>query len=130
MVMKNVVLFLVHQRDSVDKMITLDIHDRNDFEWLSKLKVFWNEPSDPQSVMSEEGIVVQCGGWNQQLGTEYLGSHQRIPLSPLTDRYFVFVSSALREKSGVLFRCNQSHQHAADVFEEFAHQCHMPFKSF
>jgi hypothetical protein len=42
----------------------------------------------------------------------------------------VFISSALREKSGVLFRCNQSHQHASDVFEEFAYQCHMPFKSY
>jgi len=64
------------------------------------------------------------------LGTEYLGSQQRLPLSPLTDRYYVFISSALREKSGVLFRCNQSHQHASDVFEEFAHQCHMPYKSY
>ena len=90
-------------------MITLDIHDKNDFEWLSKLKVYWNEPQDPNSVMSHEGIVVHCGGWHQQLGTEYLGSQPRIPLSPLTDRYFVFISSALREKSGVLFRCNQSH---------------------
>ena len=53
-----------------------------------------------------------------------------MPLSPLTDRYYVFISSALREKSGVLYRCNQSHQHAADVFEEFAHQCHMAHKSF
>jgi hypothetical protein len=40
------------------------------------------------------------------------------------------MSSALREKSGVLFRCNQSHQHASDVFEEFCHQAHMPHKSF
>lgn len=128
MVMRNVILFLMHQRDSIDKMITLDIHDKNDFEWLSKVKVLWNEADD--AAVNVDGPVVQCGGWQQQLGTEYLGSQQRIPLSPLTDRYYVFVSSALREKSGVLFRCNQSHQHAADVFEEFSHQCHMPYKSF
>ena len=30
----------------------------------------------------------------------------------------------------MLFRCNQAHQHASDVFEEFAHQCHMAHKSF
>ena len=64
MVMKNAVLFLVHQRDCVDKMITLDIHDKNDFEWLSKLRVYWNEPMDSNSVMSHEGIIVQCGGWH------------------------------------------------------------------
>lgn len=130
MVMRNVLLFLLHQRDSVDKMITLDIHDKNDFEWLAKVKVQWSEAEDGAGAVGSEGPVVQCGGWQQQLGTEYLGSQQRIPLSPLTDRYYVFISSALREKSGVLFRCNQSHQHAADVFEEFAHQCHMPHKSY
>ena len=129
MVMRNVVLYLIHQRDSIDKMITLDIHDKNDFEWLSKVKVHWTQSASPGQPATE-GPIVQCGGWQQQLGTEYLGSQQRLPLSPLTDRYYVFISSALREKSGVLFRCNQSHQHAADVFEEFAHQCHMAYKSF
>ena len=124
MVIRNVILFLTHQRDSVDKMMTLDINDKNDFEWLSKVKVMWN---DNDSDLT--GPVIQCGGWQQQLGTEYLGSNQRLPQSPLTDRYYVFLSSALREKSGVLFRCNQYHQHSADVFEEFAHQCHMPYKS-
>ena len=42
----------------------------------------------------------------------------------------VFLSSALREKSGVLMRANTSHTHASDVFEEFAHQCHMAHKTF
>ena len=73
MVMRNVILFLIHQRDSIDKMITLDIHDKNDFEWLSKVKVLWNE-SEEAGLMIQEGPVVQCGGWQQQLGTEYLGS--------------------------------------------------------
>lgn len=109
MIMKSVVLFLLHQRDSVDKMMTLDIHDKNDFEWLAKIKVHWNEVDEDDSGIALEGPVVQCGGWQQQLGSEYLGAQPRIPLSPLTDRCYVFISSALREKSGVLFRCNQSH---------------------
>ena len=32
MVMRNIILFLLHQRDCVDKMITLEINNRNDFE--------------------------------------------------------------------------------------------------
>ena len=111
-------------RSFIDKMITLDIHDKNDFEWLAKVKVLWNE-QDGGGLMNQEGPLISCGGWQQQLGAEYLGSQPRMPLSPLTDRYYVFASSALREKSGVLLRCNQAHQHASDVFEEFAHQCHM-----
>jgi len=61
MVMGNVILFLMHQRDCIDKMITLDIHDKNDFEWLSKVKVLWNEADD--AALNVEGPVVQCGGW-------------------------------------------------------------------
>ena len=61
MVMRNVILFLMHQRDSIEKMITLDIHDKNDFEWLSKVKILWNEAGD--AAINAEGPVVQCGGW-------------------------------------------------------------------
>jgi hypothetical protein len=42
-VMRNVILYLIHQRDCLDKMMTLEITDKNDFEWASKLKVFWSE---------------------------------------------------------------------------------------
>jgi hypothetical protein len=56
MVMRNVILFLMHQRDSIDKMTTLDIHDKNDFEWLSKVKVLWNEGGD--AAINAEGPVV------------------------------------------------------------------------
>ena len=103
-VMRGVVLFLLHQKEIIDKMSTLDIHDKNDFVWLSKVKVLWNDVENGDS--GAEGPVVQCGGWQQELGREYLGSQPRLPLSPLTDRYYVFISSALREKSGVLFKCN------------------------
>ena len=104
MLMANIVLFFLHQRDAINKMITLNISDKNDFEWQSKVKVFWNQGD--QENLEAEGVYVQCGGWQQLLGTEYLGTQHRMPLTPLTDRYFVYMSSALREKSGVLFRCN------------------------
>ena len=39
------------------------------------------------------------------------------------------MSSALREKSGILMKTNASHTHASDVFEEMSHQCHMPYKT-
>jgi hypothetical protein len=62
MIMKNVVLYLIHQRDIIDKMIALNIHDKNDFEWLSKVKIIWNQPSDLNDA-TPEGPLVQCGGW-------------------------------------------------------------------
>jgi hypothetical protein len=63
--MRNVILFLIHQRDSIDKMINLDINDKNDFEWLSKVRVSWNEvPTEEiKNTRNHSGPIVQCGGW-------------------------------------------------------------------
>ena len=41
--MRNVILYLLYQRDNLAKIMALDINDKNDFEWLSKIKVVWNE---------------------------------------------------------------------------------------
>ena len=54
----------------------------------------------------------------------------RLPLTPLTNRYFVFASAALREKSAVMFKCIPNHENSRDVFEEFANLCTVPFKGF
>ena len=44
--------------------MTLNIHDKNDFEWLSKVKIVWNVAEDPLALTQEiGGPVVQCGGW-------------------------------------------------------------------
>lgn len=129
-IMKNAILYLLHQRDSVDRLNTLDIYNKNDFEWQCKLRVTWTDKDPENPLLTTEGPVVSCGGWSQQLGTEYLGSDKRMPLTPQSDRYVVFMSSALREKSGVLFKTNGSHTHAGDVFEEMANLCHMAYKSF
>jgi hypothetical protein len=51
-------------------------------------------------------------------------------MSPLTNKYFVFIAAALREKSAVLFRCMPTHDYALDVFEEFSNICSVPLKSF
>ena len=52
--MRSVIVYLIHHRDNMDKMITLDINDKNDFEWLSKVKIFWNE-TDNTDIMSPDG---------------------------------------------------------------------------
>ena len=64
MVMRNLILYLLHQRDSINKMITFDIHDKNDFELLSKVKVICNNPEGGEEASQLlDGPVVQCGGW-------------------------------------------------------------------
>lgn len=47
------------------------------------------------------------------MGYEYLGTYNRMMIVPITERYFVFMSSSLREKSSVMFQCIPEHQFAA-----------------
>jgi len=51
-------------------------------------------------------------------------------MTPLTNKYFVFISAAFREKSAVLFKCVPSHDYAGDVYEEFSNICAVPFKGY
>ena len=96
MQIKSVILFLRHLQDMVDRLFKAKVSDVNDFEWQSKVRPAWS---------LEDEAIVQCGGWSMNMGYEYLGTNNRKLISPLTERYFVFIASSLREKSSVLFQC-------------------------
>jgi len=95
-IMKSIVCFLNYMRDVVFDLKHLDVSHAEHYEWQKQIRLTWNG--------RENGCKVDCGAWTTYQGNEYLGSIHRIALSPLTTRYFVFISSAFREKSAVLFR--------------------------
>ena len=125
--MQTIVQFLTYMRDVVFELKTKHISNNEDFEWQKQLRLTWHGNSHD----STRGCRVDCGAWSTYQANEYLGnSISRLPLSPLTNKYFVFISAALREKSAVLFRCIPTHDYACDVFEEFSNICSVPFKTF
>lgn len=121
-IMKSIVCFLNYMRDVVFELKQNDIGHAEHYEWQKQIRLTWNG--------RENGCKVDCGAWTTYQGNEYLGSIHRLALTPLTTRYFVFISSAFREKSAVLFRCIPDHAKAEDVFHEFSNVCTTPFKSF
>ena len=104
----------------VRRLIEAKVTDASDFEWQAKLRTSWS---------TEDEGTVQCGGWSMGLGYEYLGTYNRLAIAPLTERYFVYMASSLREKSSVMFQCIPEHQFAASVVEEMAALCAVPFKT-
>ena len=104
----------------VDRLIKMKVTERSDFEWQSKMRTNWTQ--------DDEGTV-QCGGWQMNMGYEYLGTNNRLSISPLTERYFVYMASSLREKSSVMFQCIPEAQFASGIVEEFSALCSVPFKT-
>jgi hypothetical protein len=94
MQVKSVVIFLRYMQDVVDRLINMKVSSVDDFEWQYKLKTNWNADNEGE---------VQCGGWKMQMGYEYLSTKPRMMMMPLTERYFVFIASSLREKNAVMF---------------------------
>ena len=104
----------------VDRLFQSKVIDANDFEWLSKMRPSWS---------LEDEAIMTCGDWQMPMGYEYLGTFNRTMIVPLTERYFVFVASSLREKSSVLFQCISEQHNASQIIEEMAALCAVPFRT-
>lgn len=52
---KAILLFLRHQQEIVQDLISHKVMDIIDFEWQSKIKIIWTPTNDAEAV---------CGGWN------------------------------------------------------------------
>ena len=125
MAMQTIINFLSYMRDVVFELKSKGTSNLQDFDWQKQVRLTW------QGSEESRGCKVDCGAWSTYQANEYIGNHvTRIPLTPLTNKYFVFISAALREKSAVLFRCVPSHDYCEDVLSDFANLCTVPFKRF
>ena len=122
MVMKTIICFLSYMRDVVMDLRLKGVNDYESYDWQKQIRLTWNA--------SEPACKVEWGGWSSYQGNEYLGSRMRLPITPLTNRYFVFWSAALREKSAVIFKTIPSQSQASEIFEEYASICTVGFHTF
>ena len=82
MVMKTIICFLSYMRDVVMDLRQKGVNDYESYDWQKQIRLTWNA--------TEPACKVECGGWSSYQGNEYLGSKIRLPITPLTNRYFVF----------------------------------------
>jgi len=69
--------------------------------------------------------------WSGFIGKEYLGDALRYPISPLSEKYFLYICSSFREKSGTGFKSfNFYDPNCVDIIRELANMCSIACFSF
>ena len=119
---QKVISFIIFLKD-----IVLDLYENSsmavsEFEWQKHVRLSFDSEG--------RGCIVECGGWSGLQGNEYLGSMARHLITPITEKYFVFISAALREKSAIGFKTIPGEESTSSIIEEFATLCSVAYKNF
>lgn len=85
----------VHSRDVIDRMAKSNCSSVNAFEWLSQLRFYWEKEG-----REEEDCFIRQINTNFRFGHEYLGNSGRLVITPLTDRCYMTLTTALHLHRG------------------------------
>lgn len=97
----------VHARDVIDNLINIGLSDTQDFEWISQLRYYWNNEEYCRKHAQLPLFYLKGAGARgddmtvQQIqacfvyGYEYLGNTPRLVITPLTDRCYITLTSAM-----------------------------------
>eukprot|EP00736_Rhodelphis_marinus_P013382 Rmarinus@m.14828 len=84
----------IHSRDVIDKMYKAACNAPTDFEWISQLRFYWDKDDEDCSVRQTNNRL--------QYGYEYQGNNGRLVVTPLTDRCYMTLTTALALRRGGL----------------------------
>lgn len=80
----------VHSRDVIDRLSKVPGIDQNSFEWLMQLRLYWEKDHGPDG-----DCIVRQTNTHFLYGYEYLGNSGRLVITPLTDRCYMTLTTAL-----------------------------------
>lgn len=81
----------VHNRDIVSNLIANEIESIHDFAWQQQLKY---------SIEDGEHTIIRQVTAQMEYGYEYLGATSRLVITPLTDRCWITITSAIANHLG------------------------------
>jgi len=82
-----IVVELLH-RDILDKLIKISCNSVDDFDWNSRLRLYWDKEGDE--------CIIKQSVHQVSYGYEYIGSAARIVVTPATERCLTASISAIR----------------------------------
>jgi len=80
----------VHARDVVTQLMDAGVHSKEDFDWTSQLRYYWEQDT----------IMVKIIASELEYGYEYLGNSSRLVITPLTDRCYRTLMGAVHLQYG------------------------------
>lgn len=88
----------VHQRDISQELAYLvhakKVKDANDFDWLKQARFYWR-PNGSDDVNNNGSAIVSITDVDFTYQYEYLGSKERLVITPLTDKCYITLAQAL-----------------------------------
>ncbi|MEQ2248781.1 Dynein heavy chain 2, axonemal, partial [Ilyodon furcidens] len=85
----------VHARDVIDKLAKTGCSDVDAFEWFCQLRLYWEK--DKAEVYD---CIIRQTNTQFKYGYEYLGNSGRLVITPLTDRCYMSLTTALHLHRG------------------------------
>ncbi|XP_054656624.1 dynein axonemal heavy chain 2 [Dunckerocampus dactyliophorus] len=82
----------VHARDVIAKLAKAGCNDVNAFEWLCQLRLYWEKDLN--------NCIIRQTNTHFKYGYEYLGNSGRLVITPLTDRCYMTLTTALHLHRG------------------------------
>ncbi|XP_039997326.1 dynein heavy chain 2, axonemal [Xiphias gladius] len=82
----------VHARDVIDKLAKAGCNDVSAFEWLCQLRLYWEKDVND--------CIIRQTNTCFKYGYEYLGNSGRLVITPLTDRCYMTLTTALHLHRG------------------------------
>ncbi|KAA0723088.1 Dynein heavy chain 2, axonemal [Triplophysa tibetana] len=82
----------VHARDVISKLAKAGCCDVNTFDWLCQLRLYWDKDVDD--------CIIKQTNTHFRYGYEYLGNSGRLVITPLTDRCYMTLTTALHLHRG------------------------------
>ena len=92
---ERLIIINVHAREVVRDMIKKDVKLKGDFEWQKNLKFYWEKDINVQTGDERMEVVIKQTNSRFIYGYEYLGNPERMVITPLTDKCYITLTSAL-----------------------------------
>ncbi|KAJ8721217.1 hypothetical protein PYW07_001992 [Mythimna separata] len=77
----------IHSRDTVDRMYKMGCMNVTAFEWFSQLKFYWDREREDCYIKQTNTMSIYT--------YEYIGNSGRLVITPLTDRCYITLTTAL-----------------------------------